>query len=167
MSNLIFSHVNLILCLKNYLQIDIYKILIVTRGSQAYIVSQLQLSYICLSLKGFSKLLGVIGHSSQEWQLVGFGPGFSIPGPAPFRVPGFFPGPRPAPAGPHGPRGPRLEIGPKSWPNHKKKKKSPDFFFPTFKPKFFFSILHIPNKKIKPKFIFTYIQACIFKFKPR
>ena len=45
------------------------------------------------------------------------------PGPAPFRVPGFFPGPRPAPVGPHGPRGPRLEIGPKSWPNQKKKKK--------------------------------------------
>ena len=43
------------------------------------------------------------------------------PGPAPFRVPGFFPGPRPAPAGPHGPRGPRLEIGPNSWPNQKKK----------------------------------------------
>ena len=64
------------------------------------------------------------------------------PRPAPFRVPGFFPGPRPAPAGP------RLEIGPKSWPNQKKKK-SPDFFFPTFKPKFFF---------------FS-IQACIFQIK--
>ena len=36
------------------------------------------------------------------------------PGPAPFRIPGFFPGPRPAPAGPHGPHGPRLEIGPNS-----------------------------------------------------
>ena len=39
------------------------------------------------------------------------------PGPAPFRVPGFFPGPRPAPAGA---RGPRLEIGPNLWPNQKK-----------------------------------------------
>ena len=39
---------------------------------------------------------------------------------APFRVPGFFLGPGPAPAGP---RGPHLEIGPNSWPNQKKKKK--------------------------------------------
>ena len=62
------------------------------------------------------------------------------PGPAPFRVPGFFPGPRPAPAGP---RGPRLEIGPNLWPNQKKKKKK------------------------KPRFIFSYVQACIFKFNPR
>ena len=91
------------------------------------------------------------------------------PGPAPFRVPGFFPGPRPAPAEPHGPRGPRLEIGPNLWPNQKKKKKS-RFFFSYVQAQIFFffhSSLHIPNKKIKPKFIFTYIQACIFKFKPR
>ena len=71
------------------------------------------------------------------------------PGPAPFRVSGFFPGPRPAPAGPHGPRGPRLEIGPNSWPNQKKKKKKSRFFFPTFKPNFFF---------------FS-IQACVFQIK--
>ena len=45
------------------------------------------------------------------------------PGPAPFRVPGFFPGPRPAPARARGARGPRLEIGPNLWPNQKKKKK--------------------------------------------
>ena len=76
---------------------------------------------------------------------------------APFRVPGFFLGPGPAPAGP---RGPHLEIGPNSWPNQKKKNLSPDLFLP-FKP------LHIPNKKIKPKFIFAYIQAYIFKFKPK
>ena len=83
---------------------------------------------------------------------------------APFRVPGFFPGPRPTPAGPHGPR---LEIGPNSWPNQKKKKSR--FFFSYVQAQIFFchSSLHIPNKKIKPKFIFTYIQACIFKFKPR
>ena len=66
------------------------------------------------------------------------------PGPAPFRVPGFFPGPEPALAGPHGPR---LEIGPNSWPNQKKKK-SPNLFFPTFKPRFIFAI-----------------QACIFQIK--
>ena len=35
-------------------------------------------------------------------------------GPAPFRVPGFFLRPGPAPAGPHGPREPRLGIGPES-----------------------------------------------------
>ena len=52
------------------------------------------------------------------------------PGPTPFRVPGFFPGPEPALAGPHGPR---LEIRPNLWPNQKKKKKSPDLFLP-FKP---------------------------------
>ena len=60
------------------------------------------------------------------------------PEPAPFRVPGFFPGLGPAPVGPHGPR---LEIGPNSWPNQKKKKaqiyffprSSPDLFLP-FKP---------------------------------
>ena len=65
------------------------------------------------------------------------------PEPAPFRVPGFFPGLGPAPVGPHGPR---LEIGPNSWPNQKKK--SPDLFFPTFKPRFIFAI-----------------QACIFQIK--
>ena len=48
------------------------------------------------------------------------------PGPAPFRVPGFF-------------LGPRLEIGPNSWPNQKKKK-SPDLFFPTFEPRFTFAV---------------------------
>ena len=37
---------------------------------------------------------------------------------APFRVPGFFPGLGPAPAGPHGSR---LGIGPNSWPNQTKK----------------------------------------------
>ena len=63
---------------------------------------------------------------------------------APFRVPGFFLGPGPAPAGP---RGPHLEIGPNSWPNQKKKK-SPDLFFPTFKPRFIFAV-----------------QACIFQIK--
>ena len=51
------------------------------------------------------------------------------PGPGPFMVPGFFPGPRPAPAGP---RGPRLGIGPNSWPNQKKKKK--------IKPRFIFAV---------------------------
>ena len=71
------------------------------------------------------------------------------PEPAPFRVPGFFPGPRPAPAEPHGPRGPRLEIGPKSWPNQKKKK-SPDFFFSYVQAQIFF---------------FFSIQACIFQIK--
>ena len=70
------------------------------------------------------------------------------PGPAPFRVPGFFPGPRPAPAGARGARGPRLEIGPNLWPNQKKKNLSLDLFFPTFKPRFIFSI-----------------QACIFQIK--
>ena len=50
------------------------------------------------------------------------------PGPAPFMVPGFFPRPGPAPAGPHGPP---LEIGPNSWPNRgkKKKKKVQIYFF--------------------------------------
>ena len=59
------------------------------------------------------------------------------PEPTPFRVPGFFLGPGPAPAGP---RGPHLEIGPNSWPNQKKKVQiyfflhsSPDLFLP-FKP---------------------------------
>ena len=86
------------------------------------------------------------------------------PEPAPFRVPGFFPGLGPAPVGPHGPR---LEIGPNSWPNQKKKK--PRFIFSHVQAQIYFchSSLHIPNKKIKPKFIFAYIQACIFKFKPR
>ena len=55
---------------------------------------------------------------------------------APFRVPGFFLGPGPAPAGP---REPHVEIGPNSWPNQKKKK-SPDLFFPTFKPRFIFAV---------------------------
>ena len=82
------------------------------------------------------------------------------PKPSLFRVPGFFPGPGPAPAGPRRSHGPRLGIGPNSWPNQKKKNLSPDLFLP-FKP------LHIPNKKIKPKFIFAYIQAYIFKFKPK
>ena len=68
------------------------------------------------------------------------------PGPAPFRVPGFFPGPRPAPVGPHGPHGPRLEIGPNLWPNQKKK--MPRFILLTFKPRFIFAI-----------------QACIFQIK--
>ena len=74
------------------------------------------------------------------------------PGPAPFRVPGFFPGPRPAPTGPHGPRGPRLEIGPNSWPNQKKKKKKSRFIFSFVQAQIYFchSSLHIPNKKIKP-----------------
>ena len=72
------------------------------------------------------------------------------PGPTLFRVPDFSPGLGPALIGP------RSEIGPNSWPNQKKKKKSPDLFLP-----------FIPNKKIKSKFIFAYIQACIFKFKPR
>ena len=53
------------------------------------------------------------------------------PGPGPFRVPGFFPRPGPAPVGPRGSRGPRLGLGPSSWPNQKKKKNlSPDLFFP-------------------------------------
>ena len=84
---------------------------------------------------------------------------------APFRVPGFFLGPGPAPAGP---RGPHLEIGPNSWPNQKKKK-NPRFIFSYIQAQIYFcrSSLHIPNKKIKPKFIFAYIQAYIFKFKPR
>ena len=88
--------------------------------------------------------------------------------PGPFRVPGFFPAPGLAPVEP------RLGLGPNSWPNQKKKK--------NFKPRFIFSLrssldlfliyfcrssLHIPNKKIKPKFIFAYIQTCIFKFKPK
>ena len=64
------------------------------------------------------------------------------PGPAPFRVPGFFLGPGPTPVGP------RLEIGPNSWPNQKKKKAQIYFCH---------SSLPIPNKKIKPKFIFAYI----------
>ena len=83
--------------------------------------------------------------------------------PGPFRVPGFFLGPGPAPAGP---RGPRLEIGPNSWPNQKKK---PRFIFSYVQAQIYFcrSSLHIPNKKIKPKYIFAYIQASIFKFKPR
>ena len=68
------------------------------------------------------------------------------PGPAPFRVPGFFPGPRPAPAGPHGPR---LEIGPNSWPNQKKEKKVQIFFF----------------LRSSPNFFFFSIQACIFQIK--
>ena len=51
------------------------------------------------------------------------------PEPDPFRVPGFFPGPKPAPAGP------RLGIGPNSWPNQKKN-----------------------IQKCKPKFIFAYIK---------
>ena len=86
--------------------------------------------------------------------------------PAPFRVPGFFPGPRPALAGARGARGPRLEIGPNLWPNQKKK---PRIIFSYVQAQIYFchSSLHIPNKKIKPKFIFAYIQACIFKFKPR
>ena len=74
------------------------------------------------------------------------------PGPAPFRVPGFFPGPRPAPAGVRGARGPRLEIGPNLWPNQKKKKKSPDLFFPTFKPAYLNSSLdnvaQMPNHRL-------------------
>ena len=65
------------------------------------------------------------------------------PRPVPFRVLGFFLGPGPTPARP---RGPRLEIGPNSWPN--KKKKSPDLFFPMFKPRFIFAV-----------------QACIFQIK--
>ena len=73
------------------------------------------------------------------------------PRPAPFRVPGFFPGPRPAPTGPHGPRGPRLEIGPNSWPNQKKKKKV-QIFFSYVHAQFFF-------------FFFFSIQACIFQMK--
>ena len=72
------------------------------------------------------------------------------PGPAPFRVPGFFSGPRPAPAGPRGPHGPRLEIGPNLWPNQKKK--SPDLFFPTFKPAYLNSSLdnvaQMPNHRL-------------------
>ena len=81
---------------------------------------------------------------------------------------GFFPGAQTRPS--RAPRAPRAPF--RDWAQfvaQPKKKKSPDFFFPTFKPRFFFcySSLHIPNKKIKPKFIFTYIQACIFKFKPR
>ena len=52
------------------------------------------------------------------------------PGPDPFRVSGFFQGPGPAPAGPHGSRKPRLGIGPNSWPNQKKKILSPDLFLP-------------------------------------
>ena len=85
------------------------------------------------------------------------------PRPVPFRVLGFFLGPGPAPAGP---RGPRLEIGPNSWPNQKKK---PRFIFSYVQAQIYFcrSSLHIPNKKIKPKYIFAYIQASIFKFKPR
>ena len=90
------------------------------------------------------------------------------PGPGPFRVPGFFSGPGLAPAEP---RGPHLEIRPNSWPNQKKKKKKikPRFIFSYIQAQIYFcrSSLHIPNKKIKPKFIFAYIQACIFKFKPR
>ena len=69
------------------------------------------------------------------------------PGPASFRVPGFFPGPGPAPARPHGPRGPRLKIGPNSWPNQKKKKVQ-----------FFFSY-------VQAQIFFFSIQACIFQIK--
>ena len=74
------------------------------------------------------------------------------PGPASFRVPGFFLGPGPAPARPHGPRGPRLKIGPNSWPNQKKKKKKSRFIFSFVQAQIYFchSSLHIPNKKIKP-----------------
>ena len=71
------------------------------------------------------------------------------PGPTPFRVPGFFPGPGLAPIGPPFRDWAQFVAQPK-------KKKSPDLFLP-----------FIPNKKIKSKFIFAYIQACIFKFKPR
>ena len=86
------------------------------------------------------------------------------PGPGPFRVPGFFPGPRPAPSGP---RGPRLGIGPNSWPNQKKKIK-PKFIFAYIKPAFLGPNLFLPTlslhfwaqskKKFKPKFIFAYIK---------
>ena len=58
------------------------------------------------------------------------------PRPGPFRVPGFFLGPGPAPVGPYGPH---LGIGPNSWPNQKK-------------------------KNFKPRFIFA-VQACIFQIK--
>ena len=65
------------------------------------------------------------------------------PEPDPFRVPGFFPGPKPAPAGP------RLGIGPNSWPNQKKKKFKPRFIFSYVQAQIYFcrSSLHIPNKK--------------------
>ena len=88
------------------------------------------------------------------------------PGPCSFRVSGFFPGPRPALAGPHGSRGPHLGLGPNSWPNQKKKKKnlSPDLFFPYVQAQIYFchSSLHIPNKKIKPKFIYNRLCKPIF-----
>ena len=79
-------------------------------------------------------------------------------GPAPFRVPGFFPGPEPARTGL------RLEIGPNSWPNQKKKtqiyfchsfqikKLSPNLFLPTFKPAYSNSSLdnvaQMPNHRL-------------------
>ena len=133
-------------------------------------------------------------YHDQEWQRVGFGPGFSISGPDPrvlnrgpnpirllngffsrgpdppllgYRV--FSRGPDPPQPGPTGPAGPFRDWA-QIVAQPKKKKKVQIFFFLRSSPNFFFffhSSLHIPNKKIKPKFIFTYIQAYIFKFKPR
>ena len=75
------------------------------------------------------------------------------PGPGPFRVPGFFPGPRLALVGPRKFRGPHLGIGPNSWPNQKKNL-CPDFFFPSFKPRFIFAVQAFQIKKLSPNLFF-------------
>ena len=75
------------------------------------------------------------------------------PGPGPFRVPGYFPGPGLAPTKP------RLEIGPNSWPNQKKNL-SPNIFLPTFKPAFYsvresvFPVLLLIENKFQTKLIY-------------
>ena len=82
------------------------------------------------------------------------------PGPDLFRVSGFFPGPKPAPTGPHGPRRPCLRIGPNSWPNQKKKNLSPNLFLPTFKPAFYsvcklvFPVLLLIENKFQTELIY-------------
>ena len=101
--------------------------------------------------------------STQEWQRVGFGPGFSIPGPDPrgkthgpdpprlgYRV--FSRGPDPPQQGPTGPAGPFRDWA-QFVAQPKKKKKKVQIFFSYVQAQFFFffhSSLHIPNKKIKP-----------------
>ena len=85
------------------------------------------------------------------------------PGPSPFTKRVFFPRPGPAPVGPHGPN---------SWPNQKKKERiEVQIYFCLHSSLYSNSSLdnmaQMPSptkkkKELKPKFIFAYIQACIF-----